>query len=154
MKKTAETIVSILTTIGSVAKQAVPLSEMFEKMKDATGVTTVWTTFLQMLGNEITANSIEAIQDLVDVLSDPDLQPVLEAVSLALAAFAKTLKQAFEKLKPMLKMLRMLGTLLESANRETDSILDKIGSVINQGIGNLPSVPGKIEGGPGPIGFT
>jgi len=122
---------SILNGFEKVGKQSGKLSQLFSAMKEASGVTQIYSTAMEMLNQEVSAASMGAIKELVEILTDPDFEPIIAGIAAALRILVAALKEAWEKLKPVIQIWRIIAALVGQAKNDTEDIAGTIAGILD-----------------------
>jgi len=132
-------LMGIFKRIESIGKNSRVLSQAFTAMKEASGTMQVYNTAMEMLNQQITIASMDAIKVFVELLSDPELQPLIDALGVALKAFATLIKWIWDSIKTAEGRMSQM----DAEGKEAERTLTNIKNLILDIPGTLtpPTIP-------------
>jgi len=119
---------SALSNLAATAKNAGPLNDLFDTMKEGSMITAPWQTFLNMLGAETTKSSIGTIKSLFAILKDPNTQTTIQFLA---DSFSGLISEAGKVITSVTNLTTALINLGNQADGTRDKVKVDVFDVIN-----------------------
>lgn len=105
--------------LEGVGKNAAPLNDMFQSMKEGSMMTAPYTTFLKLLGAATTKESAESIKRLFGLLKEPSTKAAIELLSKSFAVIVEKATDAASAVLNLASAIVELGTKSEGVRVKT-----------------------------------